>query len=120
MSSLRAIVRVLIFLALSAGALVLWFLLWPVRAVAPSTHAGMHAAFCGVWARTVCRAIGLRAHVEGSAPRRPFVLVTNHMGYLDIVVLMAQAPAVFVSRGDVANWPMQASAGSEISGLDGT
>lgn len=106
MSSLRGVARLLAFLVLSAAALLLWFITAPLRWLAPSCHAPLHALFCRTWARSLCAILGVRARVTGRPPRRPFLLVTNHLGYLDIVALMAHAPAVFVSRGDVAGWPV--------------
>ncbi len=35
------------------------------------------------------RVIGGRLRVEGPAPRAPFLLVCNHLGYVDVPVLAA-------------------------------
>lgn len=58
------------------------------------------------WARWSARALGARIEVEGSPPPAPFVLVSNHLGYVDIIVLASQIDCVFVSRSDVAGWPV--------------
>jgi 1-acyl-sn-glycerol-3-phosphate acyltransferase len=58
------------------------------------------------WARWSARALGARIEVEGSPPAAPFVLVSNHLGYVDILVLASQVDCVFVSRADVAGWPV--------------
>jgi len=58
------------------------------------------------WARWSARAIGARIEVEGSPPDAPFVLVSNHLGYVDVLVLASQIDCVFVSRADVAGWPV--------------
>lgn len=34
------------------------------------------------------------------------VLAPNHLGYLDIIVLSALAPTVFVSKAEVGRWPL--------------
>jgi 1-acyl-sn-glycerol-3-phosphate acyltransferase len=44
--------------------------------------------------------------VEGRPPEPPFFLVSNHLGYVDVVVLGAQFPCVFVAKADVAHWPV--------------
>ena len=57
------------------------------------------------WARTLLRILGVRLHVQGTPPVPPFLLVSNHLSYLDVLVLAAIARPVFISRGDVADWP---------------
>ena len=44
--------------------------------------------------------------VEGTIPRRPFYLVSNHVSWLDIVVYQVVTGCVFVSKSDVAQWPV--------------
>ena len=59
------------------------------------------------WARAVCRICGLRLVIRGKADRAPGCLyVANHCSYLDIPVLRAVLDATFVSRHDVAGWPL--------------
>jgi 1-acyl-sn-glycerol-3-phosphate acyltransferase len=58
------------------------------------------------WARRSARILGITLHVEGPVPQTPFVLVTNHLSYVDIVVLAAQVPLAFVAKSEVADWPI--------------
>lgn len=58
------------------------------------------------WARVVARCLGMRMEVRGEPPRPPFFLVSNHLSYVDIVLLAAQIPCVFVAKSEVANWPL--------------
>jgi 1-acyl-sn-glycerol-3-phosphate acyltransferase len=58
------------------------------------------------WARAACWIMGVRRRIRGAPPVPPFFLVTNHLGYLDIMVLAAQLPCVFVSKVEVRNWPV--------------
>jgi 1-acyl-sn-glycerol-3-phosphate acyltransferase len=56
-------------------------------------------------ARKLMRCLNLRADYSGEPPRAG-LLVSNHLGYLDILVLAARQPAVFVSKADVRGWPV--------------
>lgn len=58
------------------------------------------------WARGSLRILRARVDVRGPLPEGPFFLVTNHLGYVDIIVLASVLDCVFVSRADVAGWPI--------------
>jgi len=55
-------------------------------------------------ARTL-RAIELQVDVTGELPARGLI-VSNHLSYLDIVVLSTAVPCVFVSKAEIAAWPI--------------
>ena len=57
------------------------------------------------WGRGLARIAGVRIETEGEAPPRGSLVVSNHLGYLDIPVLDAVAPMVFVARADLRRWP---------------
>ncbi|MGC3957107.1 MAG: 1-acyl-sn-glycerol-3-phosphate acyltransferase [Verrucomicrobiota bacterium] len=46
-------------------------------------------------------------HTEHTGmPPQTGLLVSNHLSYLDILVLVSLTPAVFVSKAEVKNWPV--------------
>ncbi|TNC72051.1 1-acyl-sn-glycerol-3-phosphate acyltransferase [Rubellimicrobium roseum] len=55
--------------------------------------------------RIAMRILGLRVEARGRPMQGPGALVANHSSWLDILVLNAQAPVVFVSKAEVAGWP---------------
>src|SRR5262249_811792 len=57
------------------------------------------------WCRFACRVLGIRVTRHGSMPSSG-LLVSNHLSYLDIVVLSSIRPCVFVAKRDVATWPL--------------
>ena len=63
------------------------------------------AAWLHAWCRFACRVLGVRVRTYGSMPSSG-VLVSNHLSYLDIVVLSSIRPCVFVAKRDVAKWPL--------------
>lgn len=57
--------------------------------------------------RAACALIGLRITQRGArALDGPLLLLSNHTSWLDIVVLGAVAPVVFVAKSEVASWPV--------------
>jgi len=56
--------------------------------------------------KLVCQLFGIRLHIKGSIdPGEAALLVSNHISWLDIIVLSATAPVSFVARADVGSWP---------------
>ena len=56
--------------------------------------------------RMVCRLLGLRIEVTGTPPQAgPVLIVSNHVSWLDIVVLSAVAPLSFIAKREVREWP---------------
>lgn len=49
--------------------------------------------------------LGCKVHVTGEIPRRGLV-VANHLGYVDILVMGSVCPCVFVAKSDVREWPV--------------
>jgi len=58
------------------------------------------------WSRRACRWLRLEVRVQGPVPGGPCLYVANHRSYLDIPVLANVLGATFVSRADVARWPV--------------
>lgn len=56
--------------------------------------------------RLVCRIVGIRVRIVGKPPEAgPLLIVSNHVSWLDIVVLSAVVPVSFVAKRDVNGWP---------------
>jgi 1-acyl-sn-glycerol-3-phosphate acyltransferase len=58
------------------------------------------------WGRTMAWLLGMRIEVEGAPPRPPFFMVSNHLGYADVILLASQLHCVFVSKAEVCDWPL--------------
>ena len=105
MAWLRAIVRSLLLLLTTVS----WFIVWtvgrPFAYLARRTQA-WRACIFRAWSKSLCALVGMRRSVRGVPPPAPCVLVSNHLSYLDIVLIGSQAGFVFVSKAEVAHWPL--------------
>ena len=55
--------------------------------------------------RRLLRVFGIETQFTGDIPSSG-LLVSNHLSYLDILVLSALAPCVFVAKREVKHWPV--------------
>jgi 1-acyl-sn-glycerol-3-phosphate acyltransferase len=59
-----------------------------------------------LWSRSLCRIFGVRVTTVGAPPRQPFLLVSNHLSYVDILALGTRLPCVFVAKAEIDGWPI--------------
>jgi 1-acyl-sn-glycerol-3-phosphate acyltransferase len=59
---------------------------------------------------------GFDVRVEGALPRRPAILVSNHVSYADALVLAGLGPCTVIAKGEVRGWPM-VGAGADALGI---
>jgi 1-acyl-sn-glycerol-3-phosphate acyltransferase len=64
------------------------------------------------FARGVLRALGVRHVLRGRLPRRGALIVANHVSWLDVVVLLAHAPARLLAKCEVRSWPVIGAIGT--------
>lgn len=55
--------------------------------------------------RVDCRILGFRPRITGEPMRADGVIVSNHVSWLDILVLNSVQPVYFVAKSEVASWP---------------
>lgn len=99
--------RVLGRLAWLAAEFVLAALRFPraARCDRAEARAAARARWLQQGSRRILRVLGVRRRVHGPIPTNG-LLVCNHLGYLDVLVLAAVAPAIFVAKQEVRRWPI--------------
>lgn len=74
--------------------------------LAPALGSGARPRVVRGWARGLLRLLRIRVEWSGPRPEAPFLLVANHLGYLDVPVLASGLDVVFVAKRDVRDWPL--------------
>ena len=97
-------IRPLVTLCLIA----LWTaLLLPVQMLAVAVRSGLALAVPRLYHAGLCRLLRIRVEVEGEvAMARPVLFVCNHVSWIDILVLAKLLPAAFITKQEVAGWPL--------------
>lgn len=106
MSWLRVGVRVVLIALLTV---VFWVLLLAgtlLTALWPKTRVRCRGFIFKTWSRLLLLVIGVEVETVGKPPDLPFFLVSNHLSYLDILVLASRASVVFIAKAEIADWPL--------------
>jgi 1-acyl-sn-glycerol-3-phosphate acyltransferase len=78
--------------------------IWRLRRIGRGRDPQSCARWLQTWSRRTLGSIGIQCLHRGTVPRTGLI-VCNHLSYLDIPVLAASGPMVFVSKADVQRWP---------------
>ena len=105
----RMVVRFTLFILMTAGFVMVRFLVWPTCLFSERADRRLRRILLSSWAGTFARLAGIRIVTEGPVPRAPFFLVANHLSYLDMIVLTHLTGCIYVARGDVEHWPVVGS-----------
>jgi len=94
-----------VLLVLVAFALVTLVLI-PIQWLAVALKRPLRRRIPVLYHRFVCRLLGVRVRTSGApVEQRPLLIVANHSSWLDISVITAEAPVVFVAKAEIARWP---------------
>ncbi len=96
----RAIARAMAFLLVTLTLL-------PLFALAGLVGRPASQPIRKLWSRFCLRLLGLEVHYRGEPMQAcATLLVSNHVSYLDVVLLAARTDATFIAKAEVAGWPL--------------
>ncbi|MDX1540035.1 MAG: lysophospholipid acyltransferase family protein [Geminicoccaceae bacterium] len=99
-ATLRAAWRASLFLILTFG-------LIPPFLLAQLTSDRWSRAIVRSWSRGCLKICGIEVTRHGRpCPELPALLVANHVSYLDIPVIAAHVPVIFIAKREVRSWPL--------------
>src|SRR5215475_189274 len=97
-------VRVVFVIAAIA---VVTFPLMPVQWAAIRLNLAAQRRIPVIYHRILCAILGVKVRVVGKRmPEHPLLIVANHSSWLDIPIISAVAPVVFVAKSEIASWPI--------------
>ncbi len=59
-----------------------------------------------LWSRIMLRIFGIRFQVQGRLPEGPCLVVSNHISWMDIVLIHALWPVWLVAKAEIRGWPL--------------
>jgi len=78
----------------------------PLQWIAPASAQRIRQWIFQAAAKGVLKFLGMRVKIVGDPPKPPFYLICNHLSFLDVFLLASQLGCVFVSKADLAQWPV--------------
>lgn len=107
MRTVRRIVRIpLLFVHVTVGILMILAATGWDRLLKRPLHQGAARRMQVFWCWSICRLLGVRIHVHGvPAVEPPALVVSNHLSWLDILVISTLWPVSFLSKSEVRAWP---------------
>jgi 1-acyl-sn-glycerol-3-phosphate acyltransferase len=85
---------------------IVWFVRKAFAGKDPARRRALRGRVFGAWSRWCLRCVGVHLRIVGEPPAAPCLLVSNHLGYVDILVIASQVNGVFLSSDDVARIPL--------------
>lgn len=58
------------------------------------------------WSNSVISILNITLNIRNTSPAGAFLLVVNHLSYLDVVVLTSQIDCTFIAKSEVSQWPL--------------
>ena len=106
MRALRKLRRSVLLVAVTAASYALLLLDLALLLPLPRLRRRGRNLLYHAWSRACLRILGGRLRIEGSPPPAPFFLVSNHLSYVDIIVLASCLDAFFIAKLEIRSWPL--------------
>jgi 1-acyl-sn-glycerol-3-phosphate acyltransferase len=97
---IRVVITALAFLALT-------LVLLPFQLIGIAFNLRLQRVIPHLYHRVLCALIGVRiSEIGRRSTESPALILSNHVSWLDICVISALVPVVFVAKSEVAGWPV--------------
>jgi 1-acyl-sn-glycerol-3-phosphate acyltransferase len=95
------------FVAVLFSLVVVVLLLAPLQLIGIAFGLRWQQSIPHLFHRAFCKLVGVRIQEVGRRTTdTPVLILSNHVSWLDICIIGAKAPVVFVAKSEVAKWPV--------------
>lgn len=105
-ASLRRLWRIPAVVAWISCGLLLSLVMTLLQHVSSKPMGSLRQQWAGWWMRGLLRVLPLRVQCRGLPASGTRLLVSNHVSWLDIILIGAHTPVHFLSKAEVRNWPV--------------
>ena len=106
--NLRLLYKLLLITLLFSSGLILAGGGFPLLTLCCNPHSGKRKQdlLKTYWLKVFSAIVGLKITQLGELPKQGALVVSNHISWLDIIVIGRYLPAYFVAKSDILNWPV--------------
>jgi len=105
-ASLRAGLRLFAIALIILILVICWLLRIPARLFGARAAVRLRERQMSAFARATLAVMRVQVERSGTPPPRPFLLVANHLSYLDMLVFWTQMRCSFLAKAEVVRWPL--------------
>ena len=84
----------------------LWFAAYLISGCSDARSRPLRRLVIRFWGMGLMRILGARIRREGTPPKPPYFIVSNHLSYVDVFFLGQQLGCVFIARANMQHWPI--------------
>lgn len=106
MRNLRASVKVFLLIFFTLVSYAGYFIVYLPLRVFNQPYEAWRNLYMRFWSRSVAKILSITFHITGTPPKAPFILVSNHLSYIDIIPMFMNMDCTFVAKKAVESWPL--------------
>lgn len=106
MRNIRASIKVFLLIFFTLLSYTGYFLGYLFLRLFGQSYEAWRNLYMRFWSKTVARILNITFHVRGTPPKAPFILVSNHLSYIDIIPMFMNMDCTFVAKKAVESWPL--------------
>lgn len=106
MKNLRASVKVFLLVFFTLVSYAGYFTIYLFLRLFRQSYEAWRNLYMSFWGKTVARILNIKFQISGTPPVAPFILVSNHLSYIDIVPMFINMNSTFVAKKEVESWPV--------------
>ena len=106
MNAFKGSVKIVAFVIFTLSSCLIYMILLIPLKIVGYPYEPLRNRHMKIWAKGSSRIFNIHVKREGNPPKAPFILVCNHLSYLDIVPLYLYLNCTFVAKKEVRSWPV--------------
>lgn len=106
MRNIRATVKVFLLIFFTLISYAGYFTVYLLLRLFGQSYEKWRNLYMRFWSKTVALILNINYRVSGKPPVAPFILVSNHLSYIDIIPMFINMDCTFVAKKAVESWPL--------------
>lgn len=106
MRNVRAFTKIFLLIFFTLASYAVYFSVYLIIRLFRRPFEPWRNLYMRTWSKGTARIFNIKFHVDGTPPEPPFILVSNHLSYIDILPMFINMKCTFVAKKEVESWPV--------------